>query len=130
MNIIHDEKNILPGKGIVDYESDQEKVPESSELNKNEEKMDVVIAENENNINCENSDSADVRAKYGLYKLFWGLQSYMSSENVKRFSDCPAGAGAGEGGGGAATTAILGNESSNGDKGKMFDMIWYDMTCD
>jgi hypothetical protein len=39
----------------------------------------------------ENSaDSVEMHEKYGLYKMFWGLQEFMCTENVKRFVDCAA----------------------------------------
>ena len=90
-------KNILSKTeiGIVDYESDQEKneeITESIKIEKTEKnlaeiknKMDVDI-----DVDVGNSDSAEVRTKYSLYRLFWGLQSYMSSENGKRFTECPS----------------------------------------
>ena len=80
------QKNV-PGIGIVDYESDQEN--KSVEM---EGKIKSNIIENtiENGNGDVSTESADVRAKYSLYKMFWGLQSYMSCENVKRFTDCPA----------------------------------------
>ena len=92
-------KNILSRTeiGIVDYESDQEKtedITETIKIEKTEKnlvefknKMDVDV---DVDIDIENSDSAEVRTKYSLYRLFWGLQSYMSSENGKRFTECPS----------------------------------------
>ena len=94
-------KNILSRTeiGIVDYESDQEKAEEITETIKIEKteknlveiknKMDVDV-DVDIDIDIENSDSAEVRTKYSLYRLFWGLQSYMSSENGKRFTECPS----------------------------------------
>ena len=86
-------KNILPEIGIVDYESDQEKTEEMTEIMKTEKtETNLIQCENKMDvdIDVENSDSAEVRAKYSLYRLFWGLQSYMSSENGKRFTECPS----------------------------------------
>ena len=69
--------------GIVDYDSETEK---NEEMIVNEtEKEDDVIDEN-------SPESVKLREKYMLYKTFWGLQSYMSSDNVKRFVDAPTAA--------------------------------------
>ena len=104
------EKNV-PAIGIVDYESDQEK---SDEI---DGKMKMNIVESGD----EGPESADVRAKYSTYKMFWGLQSYMSSENSKRFTDCPAASavavGGGGGGGTLTVTASTGSASGSGGSG-------------
>jgi hypothetical protein len=83
-----DGKDDVKGKkesalGIVDYDSETEKNEEMalSEM----EKEDTVIDEN-------SPETVELREKYGLYKTFWGLQSYMSCENSKRFVDTPTAA--------------------------------------
>jgi hypothetical protein len=69
--------------GIVDYDSETEK----------NEEMIVNETEKEDDIIDENSpESVKLREKYMLYKTFWGLQSFMSSDNVKRFVDAPTAA--------------------------------------
>ena len=68
--------------GIVDYESDSEKVEEMVVENEN------IIDNNEINKNSE--DSVEMSEKYGFYKMFWGLQEFMCTENAKRFVDCAA----------------------------------------
>ena len=78
---VEEEKNKnIPVPGIVDYESDSEKVEEMAVENK--------IDNNEINENSE--DSVELSEKYGFYKMFWGLQEFMCTENAKRFVDCPA----------------------------------------
>jgi hypothetical protein len=64
----------------VDYESDSEKV----------EEMVVESESGEIKIDENSADSVEMREKYGLYKMFWGLQEFMCTENVKRFVDCAA----------------------------------------
>lgn len=76
----NDVENKVPVPGIVDYESDSEKVAE-------------MVVENEigeMKIDENSVDSVEMHDKYGLYKMFWGLQEFMCTENVKRFVDCAA----------------------------------------
>jgi hypothetical protein len=66
--------------GIVDYDSETEK----------NEEMVLSEIEKEDTVTDENSpETVELREKYGFYKTFWGLQSYMSCENAKRFVDAP-----------------------------------------
>lgn len=67
----------------MDYESDSEKV----------EEMAVESEIGEMKIDEDSADSVEMHEKYGLYKMFWGLQEFMCTENVKRFVDCAAAVG-------------------------------------
>ena len=94
--------------GIVDYDSENEENKKDIKIEKETNENTENNGNNENNVKndmnknevkmeIENGDgspeSAAVRAKYGLYEMFWGLQAFMSSENSKKFVDIPALAG-------------------------------------
>ena len=80
VEVEEDKKKNIPVPGIVDYESDSEKV----------EEMVVENRIDNDEINENSEDSIELSEKYGFYKMFWGLQEFMCTENAKRFVDCPA----------------------------------------
>ena len=83
VEVEEEKKKNTPVPGIVDYESDAEKVEETV--------VENGINEIDNNeINENSEDSVEMSEKYGFYKMFWGLQEFMCTENAKRFVDCPA----------------------------------------
>jgi hypothetical protein len=77
------------GLGIVDYESDQEKteteVKEEGSVEAIEIKDEIITLSPE--AKKVAAESEILKKRYELYKMFWGLQSFMSSENSKRFED-------------------------------------------
>jgi len=75
--------------GIVDYDSDAEKKTEKKEKILDAMDLDINI-----DIKIESLEKLEVsksedesQSKYELYELFWGLQTFMSTENTKCFEE-------------------------------------------
>ena len=75
------EEQIKSLSAIVDYDSDGDKM---------EENINIDPSKTSDALTDENSpESVLLKEKYESYKMFWGLQSFMVTENAKRFVEVP-----------------------------------------
>lgn len=74
-------EQIRSTSSIVDYDSDGDKNEENANI-ESSKTSDALIDEN-------SPESVVLKEKYESYKMFWGLQSFMITENAKRFVEVP-----------------------------------------